>query len=428
MNRKGLIINKKLLIGILLIVIISIAIFTFCILKPTIMKEKNILVISEEEAREKLSQVKVAILYEKITDGIYCKSPYRSLDGMIALLKETKTDFIFRGWWRWSPCPESPETAPSPLYYERGYTYQQLEETLAQIKSELPDIIFCGAIPAQRINFEERNPITGKTYEKDETWDMALDPAKWGITKVSKKDLQEYFQEHGTGKNGYYPDITNPEFQKLLLSWAEKQIDCGADAIWIDGLYGQARILRGITKNSNHPAVKESYEAASKIIDKIHNYGYSKGKYIYVGTWWSFGEFPYPPPKVDFVTMTPSVEEVISMRLNDSRWDREIKEIRDELGDIPVFVFIDWADTTDTPLGKFSQALTPEEQKEFLKIADKFFQERGINFIYPLHGGYMGEKATITSFDNQRIYDSIAPEFDTYKTIVELTQNKINRQ
>jgi len=51
-----------------------------------------------------------------------------------------------------------------------------------------------GAISTQRINFEEKNPIIGKTYPQNETWHMALDPRKWGIN-FSKEKLQELAQE-----------------------------------------------------------------------------------------------------------------------------------------------------------------------------------------------------------------------------------------
>ncbi len=371
-----------------------------------------------------LSQVNVASLYERVTDGIYYEPSYRSVDDLINLLNETKTDFIFRGFWRWSPpCPDSTETA-SPVLIKYGYSYQQLEEVLAQIKKEMPEVIFCGAIPAQRVNLVERNPITGKIYKEKETGNMALDPAKWRITTVSKEQLQDYMRERGVGEGGYFPDITNPEFQELLLSWAKKQIDSGADAIWIDGLFGQARIFKGITKDENHPAVKESYEAASEIVDKIHGYGYSQGRYIYVGTWWAFVELPYPPPDLDFVTVTPSPDEVSSMHLNESKWDSVAEEIKGKRGNVPIFAFIDWAGTTKTPLGRFSQKLTPEEQREFLKLADGFFQRKAINFVYPLHGGFMGQEATILSFNRSKTYDSLAPEFQTYATIKELARNK----
>jgi len=374
-----------------------------------------------------LSQVKVASVYQKVTDG---KLINRSVDDVINLVKETKINFIFRGFWIWGPCADSCSDLPPEVLevYEQkgfdcekeGYSYTHLKDAVAKIKREMPDVIFCGAIPAQRINFIEINPVTSKVYNQRETNVMALDPAKWGITNVSKNQLQKYFQEHGTGGVGYFPDITHPEFQDLILGWAKKQIDSGADAIWIDGLFSQARVLEKITGNPNHPAVRESFEASSKIVDEIHRYGQSRGKHIYVGTWWAFVELPYPPPNLDFVTLTPSPEEVSSMHLDELKWDDRLEKIRDKQGDVPVFAFIDWAGTTNTPLGVFSQELSKEEQREFLKIADDFFSKKGIIFIYPVHGGFMGQDATILSFGRSKTYDSLAPEFGTYETIKQL--------
>jgi len=68
--------------------------------------------------------------------------------------------------------------------------------------------------------------------------------------------------------------------------------------------------------------------------------------------------------------------------------------------------------------------LSKEEQREFLKIADEFFSRKGIIFVYPVHGGFMGQDAKILSFGKLKTYDSLAPEFETYETIKELAQSK----
>ena len=71
---------------------------------------------------------------------------------------------------------------------------------------------------------------------------------------------------HFKDGDGLLPDITNPQFQELLLSWAERPIDAGVDAIWIDILFKQAVMLYRLTGSFEHPAVKESYQAAYKIV------------------------------------------------------------------------------------------------------------------------------------------------------------------
>lgn len=170
--------------------------------------------------------------------------------------------------------------------------------------------------------------------------------------------------------------------------------------------------------------------AASKIVDAIHRYGSSKGKYIDVGYWANpFGlikDSSYVPAKVDFVTISPSKEEVLAKKLDEEKWGKEIEFIGKIYGDIPIFAFIDWA-FDDSQIVAFSQKLNKEEQSEVVETFDKAFERMGVNFVYPLHGGYMGQGVVTTklSFGKDRIYDSLSPEFDTYETIKKLAQEKV---
>jgi len=372
---------------------------------------------------QNLSQIKVAILYERITDGIYHPSKISTYKDLVNILNETNPDLVFRVWWRWTPTPESlPSNSP---VYQAGHTYQQLEETLRKLKKDLPEIkCWFGAIPTQRINFEEKNPITGKIYSQNETWQMALDPQKWGIN-FSKEKLQELAQEKGgTGKYGYFPDITNKEFQELYLSWAKRQIDAGVNGLFLDMLFAQPRILAKITKNPEHPAVKDSLEAIDYLIKEIRDYGKKKGEYIYLCSFGTFTDFPDYTPDLDFVLVTPTAEEVRNLALDEERWDEIVSKIKERLPKAKILAMIDWAGTTNTPLGVFSQELSKEKQREFLKIADEFFSKKGIIFVYPVHGGFMGQDAKILSFGKLKTYDSLAPEFETYAIIKMLAQSK----
>jgi len=84
----------------------------------------------------------------------------------------------------------------------------------------------------------------------------------------------------------------------------------------------------------------------------------------------------------------------------------------------------------DQPLGIFSQYLDKSEQAKFLGMADSFFSRKReefklpITFVYPLHGGWMGTSAKVLSFGRFKVYDALAPEFQTYETIKELAQKK----
>lgn len=416
---------------------------------------------SAEIKKKSLSVVKVATLYENINDGNLIN---RSIDKTIDILKETKTDLIFRGFWKWLPVVNTTENVPAELFdlvsdknhtpiqiseglRKSGHYYSELKQWVYAIKKELPDIIFVGAIPAQNLCRIEYNPVIGKVCSMEETWNMALDPQKWKITREGKPVTKEQIQgrvynifHYGAKEkydwrkaSAYFPDITNPDFQELLLSWAKKQIDSGADSIWIDMLHSQAARLAQITKDMNHTSVRDSIAAESKIVDEIHKYGKSIGKYIYVGSWdgpfvsaeIAGYEFPYSPPELDFVTVSPKNEEVSVKKLDNARWKKKIAIIKKKYGEIPVFAFIDWAlDESQTVI--FSQELSNEEQREVLKTFDESFSRMGVNFIYPVHGGCMGtgKKTAKLSFGKYRVYDALAPEFQTYETIKTLTKKK----
>ena len=70
-------------------------------------KPVEILEIKLVEEIQNLSQIKVAILYERITDGVYHPSKIRTYQDLVKILKETNPDLVFRIWWRWIPTFES---------------------------------------------------------------------------------------------------------------------------------------------------------------------------------------------------------------------------------------------------------------------------------------------------------------------------------
>jgi len=413
---------RKRTLGLVFGLVIVLSFFIPAIVSDTPHKWKHDPIV-KETFDENMTDIKVAILYQRITDGIYHPSKIRTYEDLVNILKETSPDLVFRVWWRWTPTPES--LPPSDPVYQAGHTYQQFEETLGRLKRDLPEIHhWWGAIPTQRINFNERNPITGKTYSQNETWEMALDPQKWGIN-LSKEKLQELAQkEGGTGEYGYFPDVTNKEFQELYLSWAKRQIDAGVNGLFLDMLFAQPRVLAKLTGNPKHPAVEESLEAIDYLIREIREYGYGKGEYIYLCSFGTFTDFPNYKPDLDYVLVTLTMKEIRNLELDEKRWDEIITKVKERLPKAKILAIIDWAGTTNTPLGVFSQELSKEEQREFLRIADAFFRRKGITFIYPVHGGFMGQDAEILSYGKSKTYDSLAPEFDTYETIVELAKNR----
>ena len=188
--------------------------FTVVVLVLSILVGGNLFA---QEPGKRLSQVKVISLYENITDGVAIG---RSIDDTIKILKDTHTDFILRGFWKWTPVLDSPDNISPELLKlaegknlslekisgdikKTGHYYQELKRWVSAIKKEIPGIIFCGAIPAQNLSRIELNPITGKVYNAEDTWKMALDPQKWNITHNAKPVTKEEFQSWFYGQHPY---------------------------------------------------------------------------------------------------------------------------------------------------------------------------------------------------------------------------------
>lgn len=456
---------------VLIVTVISIVFIVFMKIVSTQDKVSNVIY---KGPHGNISEVKVAAMYEKVTD----RKPVggRSLNEAVNVLKQIQTDFIFLGFWIWTiPAPESPENMPPELLTRiaeyantslknvpaliraTGYSYEELENSIPVIKKEMPGVIFAGAIPAEALGRVEVDPITNEVIDVNVSWGMSFDPKKWGIRYECPQDVckdipslkgrimdKERFQEYFSLINhllkpgeiydwrkaqGYYPDITNSRFQELLVNRAKKQIDSGADAIFIDLLFIQTESLKKMTNDINHPAVKESYNCASKIIDAIHEYGQSKGKRIYVGTWAEpVINYTWQAPKLDFVTITPTPEEIYSGKFDQEKWNKINLDVEEKFGQIPRFVFIDFGWANNSPLDVFSQRLSKNQQREWLRKADEFFQRKGMIFVYPVYGGDFTPGAKRLSLGKFAKYDSLAPEFDTYGTIKELTRKKTDKE
>lgn len=257
---------------------------------------------------------------------------------------------------------------------------------------------------------------------------------RWGIIKKGEPCPSE--EELKSMMRHYFPDITNQDFQEVFLKRIFRQIDAGADAIWIDMLYVQpAYLLSKLVGDDSHPAIQESYQAIWDIVDKIHKYGLKKGKYIYVVTWVAGLKDDkitvIPKTNVDIAMLSPLPDEIrdnstgIIGNFNEKIWQKAVGKINSQLG-IPIFARIDYGGGGRSPLGVFSQELTQDEAKSFLMIAEDFFKSLDVTFIYPVHGGDMGIKERVKNFSYGKFnwYDSLVPEFDTYGMIKELAQEK----
>jgi len=247
---------------------------------------------------------------------------------------------------------------------------------------------------------------------------------------------------------GYWPDINEEEVRQLYLHKAMKLIDCGVDVIWIDQLLKQARLIYSITGNIKHPAIEGTFKSVSKLVDEIHAYGLSKGKYVYVGSWASIFKIggnitipPYKPPDYDYVVLSPGSRKVLNVKLYEEEWKILSSKIKDYMGeDMVILVRLDLG-SPYSPIHVFSQYLSSSQQRKFLVYLDNFLRENGVLFSYPVFGLYMSpweeneaktlswrEVCWVNVFGEERcgfpVYDSLAPEFQTYETIRELAQSR----
>ncbi len=409
-----------------------------------------------EEAQKRLSHVKTAVLYERFSDV----RPKRTLEEQTQVINATQPGLIFRAWFMWgdfvNTCEEGKDAQSC---YNKRKSFEHLENATLSIKGALPNTIIVGGLTIARIANTSYDPVTRQFITYPETWDMALDPAKWGITTCNNKQIKakwgvlcpkiEYQCRFAKGApnwyegdcinytpgdvEGYFPDITNPKFQEFFQHLAQRSIDAGADAIWVDLFWHQARKLADMTGNENDLSVIETLESLNKTIKDIHDYGVSKGKYVYVGSWFSTKTPPSYKKYVsdlDFLTINlGSPEEILSMNMNETYWANMINASKEIFPNTPIFVFLDWGwGAKLSPLGAFSQKLTSDKQNQFLRIADTFFSKKGIIFVYPLHGGGFGQNPVIRAYGKYNLYDALAPEFQTYETIKELAQKKAKKE
>ncbi len=380
-----------------------------------------------------ISEIKNAILYERLNDN----SPKRTIAEHIKILQETNTQLILRAYFRWNPldnCNIFTDQSQKDYCLSQGATFAEMLSTNSEIKNALPNILIIGAIPAQRVRkaitptLADYNDYTSTILTPAETEVMALDPLKWGITSITKAELQTQLTTiSGLGGDAWFPDITNVDVQNLLLDWAKRQIDSGVDGIWIDLLYFQTMEMYSITNNINHPSVLQSFAGSNKLIDDIHTYGNSTGRTIYVGSWASeagpLSKAYNVKTNLDFLTVTPSSSEVTNQKMDAATWDTKLSDLRKIYPDTPIFAFLDSTDD-NAPIAKFSQFLTSQQQNQFLIHTNEFFKSRNIIFAFPVHGLYIGQSATKLSYGIYNIYDSKAPEFNTYGTIKQLMLNE----
>lgn len=375
------------------------------------------------------------------------QSPPEGLNKSITILKDLQPQMIWYSYWITGfPIPPDSRKAYSialscglsetkakefSKWVEMNhYTLQDLKKQVNVAKSL--NIIYCPAILGYtnfRIDFNY-DPCTFKCLSKNEIKSMLLNFGKWGIINPKTRkpytleETQELFYERGLPRHNGVFDLSSTEFKKYMHDKFLVLKKVGINTVWLD-LYFQLplNLARGFGFNSK--MVKDLYNGACDIVDDAKGLGFT------VGTWYQALEFPYSRvPNLDFVTASPSTEEVESINIDYSRWDKIASIVKSKCPRCELIIIFDFANRDNPPLPVFSQKLTPEQQSEFLvklhNLADYIEKKYGIKtaVAYPVHGPGLGRNPTKLAWGKYDIYDALAPEFDTYFTIKSLMINK----
>lgn len=400
-----------------------------------------------------LGQVKVVAEYTSINS--WTTSINRSVAEVIGELEELNTDFIFLGFRYQYAVPESPEEPPGfftldelDLAMQNGYTFSQLKDAISELHRKMPAVIFTAGLGIEFFYARDRDPITGVAIDNEKAWSLALDPAEYGLP-LSKEAFQcEYGKRKGTFPDAsdcskfdptkvdvFWPDLNKAAVHDLFLNKARKLIECGADSIWIDMLFTQCEHLLKLTSDINHPAIQQSFESGRRLVDDIRALTNPNGRPTFVGSWiivlledQKVSAPPYPAPNYDYTVLTPSGQEVSDLKFNEGLWLEALSVTRGYLGqNIPIIARID-VGFKDSPAHVFSQHLSRDRQLDFLKTMDKFLADNRVLFSFPVSGLFMGpwdlgEKKTF-AFDSHPVYDSLAPEFQSFDTLKELAAGR----
>jgi DNA-binding beta-propeller fold protein YncE len=308
------------------------------------------------------------VMYQKITDGYNGRSPKDVANLLVGL----KADFVFLAFTKWEPIPL--------------FQYSELKSAISGIKAKMPNVLIVGGTPPQFLPKGEIDPVTGLPIPEEKLKAMALTPQSIGISgfeKVIDSD-KTLFQPPG----GYFPDLGNPEFHKLIVDWNKKQIDAGVDLLEFDLTLVPINLavkMNLITENDI--AYKKYVEAWHDVVNQIRIYAAVKGKTIYIGS--NGGSVPY----TDFTTISLPVcsrEEFLTMKyLTDTYLEDMKKDSKRIVGkEVPIIGFID----VPGCLYAFGTELNATEQKQVLKSISEKLKKHGIIFVYPIHGGPSDER------------------------------------
>ncbi len=390
-----------------------------------------------------------AILFEDLK-GL---QPERTTEELLKIVDETNPDLILRSVTRGGPWTVT--------------NFNKAKANVSAIKTRFPNILIIGNLFFQVIGKVETDDITGTQYSSDYVYNnLAFDPAKFGITSITKCEYQCFDDTicicKGPGEAQtrirWIPDITIPEVQTLFIHQAEKLLQTGIDGIWIDELFFNVRFLE--KNNASETNIQKCVDASIYVCTEIKKMSTLYGKMPLISTWYNKSNVPYYLNNIywndkffDFLTIAAPNQLEIQSLTTTRDFDDMINTMKLYHNSAPLITYIDWG-YKKHPLWYFSQwypgyidcceatdsiinrEKRTQHQKDVLITFTKIFNEKGIIWAYPVHGGgtCKGLDCTIEvdgpccvrSYGSYHIYDSQAPEFQTYYIIVELMNQQPN--
>ena len=370
-------------------------------------------------------------------------SPPHGLDGAVKIINALDPDMIWYAHWMTGfPMPKDLEQAYEiakscgidgeefkKWCEKEAYTLQHVKQ---QVKA-VGDRIYCPCILGYsnfRIDFNF-DPITFECYDQDKINSMLLDLGKWEIINPKTRkpytlyETQKIFWEMGLPEHNGIFDTSSKSLIDYQIKKAKALKGVGVRAVWYDMFFQLPLRLKDLLNlDYSHQMIMDLYNGCCDIIDQTKALG------MIVGTWTQCLRFPYERvPKVDFVTASPDINEILSLKPNYAKWENIANTIKEKRPEASLLIIFDFANRDDMPLAVFSQKLAQQQQRQFLielhKLAEHL-RQTGINtsIAYPIHGPGLGRNPKKLAWGKYKYYDALAPEFNTYETVENLMSGK----
>lgn len=346
------------------------------------------------------------ITYESLTDN----SPPRTPQDLITIFQDLGIDTVFRSWFY------------RPLDFNTTTIQQTILNYTTTIHNAIPNLRFIPIVP-MAIQHNDINWDTGHQYTETELYNMALDPAKWGISSPTKDQVN---QGYVWPYPWWVPDPTNAEFQSYFLSVAKKYIQLGIDGIFIDLLNTVPFMLSAWSGSGyNHQSVIDTWNGCWQIVKSIRDYQISLGKTPTVGSWSMLSDLWPDPPftwgNFDFIVERLYPTEVVC-NLDQGKWTNLVNIRNARQPGVPIIGHLDIYSSNllseSQAFARVGDATWKAQRLQYIR--DTLRNNYGIIFSYPFHGDVINSLIQLLAYGTYNIIDAAAPELGYYNSIKQL--------